>query len=92
MSRTGQKRAARTVDFPARVFAARKRCAWIAYYVGNIAMRFSGIRTKAPCAAALKNERHVRMEISDFVMRTFSPRFPRAAAAMLNVFVAIRVG
>ena len=31
----------------------------------------SGITTKAPCGAALMGERHVRIEISDFVMRTF---------------------
>ena len=31
----------------------------------------SGITTKAPCEAALIGERHVRIEISDFVMRTF---------------------
>ena len=31
----------------------------------------SGISTKAPCEAALIGERHVRIEISDFVMRTF---------------------
>ena len=30
----------------------------------------SGITTKAPCEAALMGERHVRIEISDFVMRT----------------------
>ena len=40
MSRTGEKCAVRTADFHARVFAARQRCAWIAYYVGNIAMRY----------------------------------------------------
>ena len=33
----------------------------------------SGITTKAPCEAALMGERHVRIEISDFVMRTFVP-------------------
>ena len=27
--------------------------------------------TKAPCEGALMGERHVRIEISDFVMRTF---------------------
>ena len=32
---------------------------------------FSGITTKAPCEAARMGERHVRIEISDFVMRTF---------------------
>ena len=31
----------------------------------------SGITTKAPCEVALIGERHVRIEISDFVMRTF---------------------
>jgi len=31
----------------------------------------SGIAAKAPCEAALMGERHVRIEISDFVMRTF---------------------
>ncbi len=40
MSRTGEKCAVRTADFHARVFAARQRCAWIAYYVENIAMRY----------------------------------------------------
>ena len=41
------------------------------FYVGNIAYDISGISTKAPCKAALMGERHVRIEISDFVMRTF---------------------
>ena len=31
----------------------------------------SGITTKAPCGVALTDERHMRIEISDFVMRTF---------------------
>ena len=31
----------------------------------------SGITTKAPCEAAIMGERHVRIEISDFIMRTF---------------------
>ena len=31
----------------------------------------SGITTKAPCEAALMDECHMRIEISDFVMRTF---------------------
>ena len=31
----------------------------------------SGITTKAPCGAALTRECHVRIEISDFVMRAF---------------------
>ena len=43
----------------------------IFYYSGNIACDISGITTKAPCEAALMGERHVRIEISDFVMRTF---------------------
>ena len=33
----------------------------------------SGITTKAACEAARIHEQHVRIEISDFVMRTFSP-------------------
>ena len=43
------------------------------YYVGNIACDISGISTKAPCEAVLMDERHMRIEISDFVMRTFVP-------------------
>ena len=31
----------------------------------------SGIMTKAHCEAALMGEHHVRIEIADFVMRTF---------------------
>ena len=31
----------------------------------------SGITTKVPCEVAIMGERHVRIEISDFVMRTF---------------------
>ena len=34
----------------------------------------SGITTKAPCAAARMGERHVHIEISAFVMRTFALR------------------
>ena len=45
----------------------------IFYYSGNIACDISGITTKAPCETALMGERHVRIEISDFVMRTFVP-------------------
>jgi len=45
-------------------------------HVGNIACDVSGITTKAPCEAALMGERHVRIEISDFVMRTFAPKSP----------------
>ena len=37
--------------------------------LGNI----SEISTKAPCEAALMDERHTRIEISDFVMRAFVP-------------------
>ena len=33
----------------------------------------SGITAKAPCEAARIHEQHVRIEISDFVMRTFVP-------------------
>ena len=49
------------------------------------------ISTKAPCEVALICERHMRIEISDVVMRIFVPRFPCAAAALPNVFVAARV-
>ena len=45
----------------------------IFYYSGNIACDIAGLTTKAPCEAALMGERHVRIEISDFVMRTFVP-------------------
>ena len=31
----------------------------------------SCVTTKAPCGVALTHERHMRIEISDFVMRTF---------------------
>ena len=34
----------------------------------------SGITTKAPCEVLLMSERHVRIEISAFVMRTFAAR------------------
>ena len=34
----------------------------------------SGITTKAPCEAARMGERHVHIEISAFVMRTFALR------------------
>ena len=33
----------------------------------------SGITTKAPYEAVLMGEHHVRIEIADFVMRTFAP-------------------
>ena len=41
------------------------------YYIENIAEQYSYITTKVPCEAALIHERHMRIEISDFVMRTF---------------------
>ena len=34
-------------------------------------MRYFRNTTKAPCEVVLIGERHVRIEISDFVMRTF---------------------
>ena len=40
----------------------------------------SGITTKAPCEAALIGERHVRIEISDFFMRSFVLDFIRGLA------------
>ena len=45
------------------------------YYVGNVACDISGITTKAPCKAARMSVRHVRIEISDFALRTFLPFF-----------------
>lgn len=33
----------------------------------------SCVMTKAPCGVALTHERHMRIEISDFVTRTFVP-------------------
>ena len=47
----------------------------------------SGITTKEPCEAALMGERHVRIEISDFVMRTFV-LFPRVEEHALDVQLA----
>ena len=44
------------------------------YMERNIACDVSGITTKAPCEAALMGERYVRIETSDFVMRTFAPK------------------
>ena len=46
----------------------------------------SGITTKAPCEAALMGERHVRIEISDFVMRTFVLCFCRYFAILYVTF------
>ena len=43
------------------------------YYIENIAEQYSYITTKVPCEAALIHERHMRIEISDFVMRAFVP-------------------
>ena len=43
------------------------------YYIENIAEQYSYITTKVPCEAALMDERHMRIEISDFVMRAFVP-------------------
>lgn len=40
-------------------------------YGGYITCDVSEITIKAPCEAAHINERYVRIEISDFVMRTF---------------------
>ena len=52
----------------------------------NIACDISGISTKAPCEAALMCERHVRIEISDFVMRTFV--LADTTAALLCLFLS----
>ena len=45
----------------------------------------SGITTKAPCEAALMGERHVHIEISAFVMRTFALR-KKMSAKTANFF------
>ena len=37
----------------------------------------SCVMTKAPCGVALTHERHMRIEISDFVMRTFVLKWER---------------
>ena len=47
----------------------------------------SCVTTKAPCGVALTHERHMRIEISDFVMRTFVvmwERHNRAAICRKN--------
>jgi len=41
------------------------------HYLGISHSDISGITTKAPYEAVLMGEHHVRIEISDFVMRTF---------------------
>ena len=41
------------------------------YYAGNIACVHFRNNDKSTCEAALMGERHVRIEISDFVMRIF---------------------
>ena len=46
----------------------------------------SGITTKAPCEGALMSERHMRIEISDFVMRTFV--LADTTAAFLCMFLS----
>ena len=55
----------------------------------------SGITTKAPCKVALIGERHVRIEISDFVMRTFVRKgkslHPVQAFVVIRTFPADRV-
>ena len=43
------------------------------YYIENIAEQYSYITKKVPCEAVLIHERHMRIEISDFVMRAFVP-------------------
>ena len=48
----------------------------------------SGITTKAPCEAARVSERHVHIEISAFVMRTFALRKKMSA----NFFASTNFG
>ncbi len=47
----------------------------------------SGITTKAACEVALMGERHVRIEISDFVMRTFILNIFTRTSHMKNSYV-----
>ena len=47
----------------------------------------AGIATKAPCEAARMGERHVRIKISAFVMRTFVVR--KKISAKTSIFFAI---
>ena len=47
----------------------------------------SGITTKAACEVALMGERHVRIEISDFVMRTFILNIFARTPHMKNSYV-----
>ena len=47
----------------------------------------SGITTKAPCEAALMGERHVRIEISDFVMRTFVLLYSASLPSALSLWI-----
>ena len=52
----------------------------------NIACDISGISTEAPCEAVRMCERHLRIEISDFVMRTFV--LADTTAALLCLFLS----
>ena len=47
----------------------------------------SGITTKAACEVALMGERHVCIEISDFVMRTFILNIFTRTPHMKNSYV-----
>ena len=56
--------------------------------IPEISLRnISGITTKAPCEVALMGERHVRIEISDFVMRTFILNIFTRTLHMKNSYV-----
>ena len=47
----------------------------------------SEISTKAPCEVALIGERHVRIEISDFVMRTFVLLYSASLPSALSLWI-----
>ena len=49
----------------------------------------SGITTKAPCKAALIGERHVRIEISDFVIRTFVLMTFYRKTSLISMYIPI---
>ena len=49
----------------------------------------SEIATKAPCEAALTVARHVRIEIADFVMRTFVLRLRKNGIDFLFYSITI---
>ena len=60
--------------------------------ISEILLRnISGITTKAACEVALMGERHVRIEISDFVMRTFILNIFTRTPHMKNSYVPWKI-